>query len=415
MAAYAEQEPKAENTRAVVDALMAHRLWIPHVAESVGYQTNFPEITRSAFDTFKNRDDVRGTPWHLLTDWYAALIDDQPRNIFANERGRELALKGNDFWEIGDGQLGEDVLAAAAVVLGWPEEYTRKPMSGSVDADDFPEPLNNIASPISVDWNADYVLSVIGDGLGQAFVPENRSVGDAQDRLDAARTLANDLFEDLSTNAIQARQSYRTSLTRYRDRLPANTASNIYLADTEMRTLRNELERDMKLGMDDRLAERLTRLIEAHYGLRPYFPELLNFYDDVRAGHLAEPPPIQAFEGLQRLINDNTPTVFDPSIASAVDAVSGDPVNVLSSETGTTDKGVETSPSEVSLPPDPIKDIDPERAAQRGLAGIHNEIGKGFKSLEKGGKVIDRVNKVSKQYGPLLRQILDWVNGSGGA
>ena len=68
----------------------------------------------------------------------------------------------------------------------------------------------------------------------------------------------------------------------------------------------------------------------------------------------------------------------------------------------------------MTLPPDPIADIDPERAAQQAKAGALNRIWQVLLRAEKGAKGIERVEKAVSDYGRVIGPIIDWLSKLGG-
>lgn len=279
---------------------------------------------------------------------------------------------------------------------------------GSPSLSQLPAPVEGVPSPFEYAVSADGRISVAGDALGALRVPAARGGRDAIDRLEAARQLATDLAEELATLSYQVRQSYRTHLQRYASRLPENVHGNIYLADAEARTLRDEIVADLADGCDERFARRLARLLEQHYGLRVYFPDLLSFYDDVRRGELSDPPPLAAFEALGTVINEYTPDVFNPDVGESVSEVQVVPAGVPAGEKAVSEQPVGEA---IVLPPDPIADIDPVRAGQRARAGALNRIWAAMLKLEKGSNAIKRAESAVNAYGKYFKPVIDWLLG----
>lgn len=270
----------------------------------------------------------------------------------------------------------------------------------------------DVRSPYEYELTPNQTITAVGGAMNTVSVLPSRDPNDARKRLEAAKQLANDLIAGLMDNRFQVGRHYIKELENYRDRLPLDATESIYSADAALRNLRDDLENDMRNGICDRFAPRLQRLIEAHYGLRVYFPELLNFYDDVKQARQAEPPPLEALGKLRQIVADNTPDVFEPS----VDAAFGHAVDVARQATekqeASTDGGVSSS-APTTLPPDPIADIDPVRAAQHAEISMQNRIWGVLRRIEEGGKTVERVDKAISSYAKWIDPILDWLSKSG--
>lgn len=202
------------------------------------------------------------------------------------------------------------------------------------------------------------------------------------------------------------RETYGHGLSLYLDRLPRFNEGNIYLADFELRNLRDDLEDDIKHGVDNRFARRLGKLIEQHYGLRPYFPDLMTFYDDVKRGKLSEPPPLLAMEKLEGVVKEFTPDVFESSVSEYLGGLE-------QSGTSTHCEIFGSSPdaaTNVILPPDPISGIDLERTKQHAKGGALNQIWSVLRRVEDGAKNIERAEKAAKTYEKYVEPLLDWLS-----
>lgn len=269
-----------------------------------------------------------------------------------------------------------------------------------------------IRSPYEFELTASQTITAVAGVMNTVNVLPSRDPGDARKRLKAARDIANDLIAGLTDNRFQVGRHYIRELENYRDRLPLDATESVYSADAALRNLRDDLENDMRHGICDRFAPRLQRLIEAHYGLRVYFPELLEFYDDVKQARQAEPPPLEALGQLRHIITDNTPGVFAPSVnekfAHAVDVAR--PATV-SQETPS--DGLASASATRTLPPDPIAGIDPVRAAQHAEMSMQNRIWAVLRRVEEGGKAVDRIDKVVSGYAKWIDPVLDWLSRSG--
>lgn len=269
----------------------------------------------------------------------------------------------------------------------------------------------NIRSPYDFELTAHQTVAASGGAMNTISVLPNRDPDDARKRLEAAREIAAGLIADLRGNLFQVARHYITELERYQNRLPLDAGESIYSADAALRNIRDDLERDIQHGIDDRFLSRARRLIEAHYGLRIYFPELFEFYEDVRQSRQTEPVPVEALGKLREAIDEHTPDVFEPSVgeafANAVDVV---PAAKAESNDALVEGG--HPPVTSTLPPDPIANVDPVRAAQHAEMSMQNRIWALLRGVEKGGKALERIEKVSATYQKWIDPILDWLSKS---
>lgn len=271
-----------------------------------------------------------------------------------------------------------------------------------------PPPATGAKSPFAYGWSPTGTIAVAGGGMEQVVVPPNRSQDDPSHRLQAAVQIAGDLAIDCSRGTYQVRSDYAASLNRYAERLPIDRLGNIYLADCEARVLRAMLERDFSIGINDAFAARLKVLLEQHQGLRPYFPQLMTFYEDVRKGKLTEPLPLDSIEQLEKILRENTPEVFEPEVSESLNSMGEGGVESVDGDALAGDQ--EPEEDGVKLPPDPIIDIDPERAAQQAKGGAFNKIWEMLLQVEAGARNIERIEKVTKVYAKYVRPLVEWLS-----
>lgn len=104
--------------------LIDQQLWPLDVRGKASYRANFPPWVREPFDRFVARDEVNNGPWHLIVDWYRALLPDSddatPRSLFGKEADIAIATKPRRFWTITEERSAEDVLRDIAEIAGYP-------------------------------------------------------------------------------------------------------------------------------------------------------------------------------------------------------------------------------------------------------------------------------------------------------
>lgn len=415
---------------------------------------------------FKKALSEMGRNWTLIDKWYDQVLEDASIDPFPQNTLHEIANASPEFWGDGDDnpRTPDDVMADIAERLGWGEptlsisefilaylEQNDRPVSidefvnafaeagyetlrpsirgrlntltddnrirrvgrgiyqrlKPTETEDWPQEISGVKSPFEYGWSEAGKIKVTNDGLGAIFVPEHRSPEDAKNRLEAARALANELASKIFDRKHQVNPDYASGLREYAENLPIDHTGNIYLADSALRNLRDDLADDLKSGyVSDKFARRLKRVIEAHYGLRVYFPDLLGFYDDVKIGTVSEPPPLAAMEKIAEVVRKNTPDVFDDGVAETVTTT---PRQKPVSEVVANSVTYAEKQSEVELPPDPISGVDPAKADQVARAGNINKIWGVARKIENAAKNVERAEKTAKTLAKYIEPVLDWL------
>ena len=345
---------------------------------------------------------------HCQSEWNAAYHEDpdgsRRKLIGFLTRETELNKLAKQFVYKDLIGLGDDAFRSAVV------EAIRAAMAGA------PPPAARSKTPFDYGWTKTGKMTVLGDGMDHVSVPLNRSPADAKKRLEAAKALARELADDYRDGRLKncfVRPEFIRHLDRYAEKIPSETDGNIYLSDSEARSLRTLFENDVKSGLDDGFAARMRTLLEHHQGVRPYFPDLNTFYQDVRTGQLSEPLPLDAMAKAERVVAAHTPHVFMPDVSGSLAQVEQAKPEAPEASEAESNEAAPTLTS-MTLPPDPIADIDPERAAQQAKAGALNRIWKVLLRVEKGAKGIERVEKAISDYGKVIGPIVKWLFEHGG-
>jgi hypothetical protein len=204
----------------------------------------------------------------------------------------------------------------------------------------------------------------------------------------------------------QARGEYADGLAKYGSRLPdAPGSGNILLADAEARTLRNLFSADAQI-LSPGFASQLKTLLEQHIGLRPYYPEIANFYRDVQTGRLETPLPQDAVEGFLNGVKDNTPVVFDASVGGAIEEIA-QPAPIIRPPSAEDRWRVDES--QIVPPADPLKEIDPGKAREFSLAGVVNALWKVFLQGGKAPGAVEGWQKAGETLQHYVDPILEWL------
>jgi hypothetical protein len=221
---------------------------------------------------------------------------------------------------------------------------------------------------------------------------------------------------DLQSNRYQAREEYKDGLERYLERLPDKPGGgNILLADAEARTLRNLFAAESEF-LSVAFSSKLKTFLEQHIGLRVFYPDIAKFYRDVQTGKLERSLPLDAVEGFVRGVQENTPAIFDPSVAATIEGSADDAEQSLPISRGQQIGDVSSS---LPVPPkDPLGDLDPKSSSEFTFAGVANGIWRAFLQGEKIHKTIEGWRQAGKNLQPHISEILHWlgqyVSSSGG-
>lgn len=217
--------------------------------------------------------------------------------------------------------------------------------------------------------------------------------------------LARDLAKNATAGKYQIRKDYGESLSRYDERLPTRIGEgNILLADAEARTLRQLFTAEAAI-LSAPFAARLKTLLEQHYGLRVFYPEIARFYSDVKSGTIEKPLPQDAVDGFMEGVRANTPEIFDPSVTTAVDETAAPPPAIAPPE--------DAPPVEPSMPAplaDPLGELDPKKSRDYSIAGAINELWKAFRQGETTVKNAKAWNEAFRFLSEKVPPILDWLH-----
>jgi hypothetical protein len=229
--------------------------------------------------------------------------------------------------------------------------------------------------------------------------------GDHKNRIEACRTLATDTARALRSGKWNARSDYADTLDQYAAYLPKQPEEgNFLLADAKARIIRAMFAAEQDFLPVPFVAE-LKVLLEQHIGLRAYYPATEEFYESVRSGHLETPLPMDAVEEFIQGVRDNTPTLFEPNVADTLENTAQPIPGILPVDLKTPKSGI----AQPAPPPDPVGEVDPEKARRFTLGGIVNALWKAVSSGDKAGKTVKGWSEVIATLGPKVVPILEWL------
>ncbi|WGJ15252.1 hypothetical protein QEV83_02820 [Methylocapsa sp. D3K7] len=230
---------------------------------------------------------------------------------------------------------------------------------------------------------------------------------DHKNRLEACRVLATDTARLLRSGRWNARIDYAETLDLYVAYLPLQLQDgNFLLADAEARIIRSMFAGDLDM-LPVPFAAKLKVLLEQHIGLRAYYPATEDFYESVRSGHLEAPLPMDAIENIIKVVEDNTPTLFEPSVSESLGAIAQPlpPGSTIDTDAAS----FNTAPP--SPPPDPLGPLDPVREWRFIVASGTNALWKAVKFGPTAYAGYEGWSKIIETLGPHVAPIITWLRG----
>jgi hypothetical protein len=272
----------------------------------------------------------------------------------------------------------------------------------------LPEPIENIRSAVSFGWTSKATVTVVAGPENWPVFPFKGGDQDHKNRLEACRRLASDIAQSLRSGRWNARVDYTETLDQYGAYLPVQPEEgNFLLADAEARIIRSMFAAEQDI-LPVPLAAKLKVFLEQHIGLRAYYPATEEFYESVRSGHLETPLPIDAIEGFIRGVRDSTLALFEASVPDTLQGVA-QPIPAVSPIDVEARAVSEAQPAP---PPDPLGEVDPEKARRFTLGGAVNALWTVFLEGEKIDKHVEGWVKVAATLRPYVLRILEWLRST---
>ncbi len=286
-------------------------------------------------------------------------------------------------------------------------EYPAGQQSDDDGRETLPAAIDGVPSPVDFRATEHGTITVAASDINHPNFPYPTSQGDHARRLEAARTLAGDVVAALSDTRYNARREYLDYLRNYVARLPHSAEDgDMLLADGQMRGLEHLFGADAEM-LSIGLSSQLRALLEQHYALCAYYPQIGTFYRDAREGKQARPFPLAAATALSAVIHDNTPTVFEPPVAQAVD---GAGEIIPAAATAIAPDAPKEMPDVIRPPPNPNGTADPKATGEFAKASTVNRLVKLLSTTVKTGATVDAVLKVAHDIAPYAEELLDWLS-----
>jgi hypothetical protein len=317
-----------------------------------------------------------------------ALLNQDPAVVNAEIRGRI-----------------EELEPTQSVVRFYTSSRARASAGARIAQQTLLAPIENIPSAFAFGWSSSGKITVVSGALNRPEFPFTGGEQDHKNRLEACRALATDIARSLRLGKWNTRSDYAETLGQYVSYLPNQPeGGNFLLADAEARIIRAMFAGDVDC-LPLALAAKLQVLLEQHIGLRAYYPRTEDFYESVRTGHLERPLPIDAIEGFIQGVRDHTPTRFEPNVVNTLESAAQPTPAIASIDSEAPISGV----PHPAPPPDPLGEVDPEKARRFMLASSVNALWKVMTSGKKLGESVKGWKDVVEALGPYALAILEWL------
>ncbi len=233
-----------------------------------------------------------------------------------------------------------------------------------------PQPIENLPSPFTFGRNAAGQITIVAG-------PQNTPViafpgDDATHRrwLETGRKLTERLIADLRAGKFHnVRSDYREGLERYISDLPPDPgAGNFLLADAEARMLHSLFAAEPHI-LAEPFAARLKIVLENHFALLGFYPEVARYLAAAREGQVTAPLPQEAITGFGKVVLDNTPQAFTPEVSQGLrEAEREAPKVELEPE------DIRGGPPPVKPPAYPYDEPDPEKSRAYAMMSTFNAL-----------------------------------------
>jgi hypothetical protein len=366
------------------------------IASSPLWPQGQPDNLRSLWQEMKSLVHGAKQDWEVWTIRY----DDRLEGRVQEEERELLYVRiDKDLWDQGPAIVNAEI--KRILIEGHPRAAPEPPLS-------LPKPIENIRSAVCFGWTPKATITVVSGLENWPVFPFKGGEQDHKNRLEACRALASDTAQSLQSGKWNARPDYAETLDQYVAYLPVQPEEgNFLLADAEARIIRAMFAADVNI-LSSGLAAKLKVFLEQHIGLRAYYPATEDFYESVRSGHLETPLPIDAVEGFIQGVRDNTPTLFEPNVSQALEGVAQSIPRISPADA----EVPKTDEAQPAPPPDPLGEVDPEKARRFTLGGTVNALWRAFSNGEKIAKNVEGWAKVAETLMPYVLPILTWLRST---
>jgi hypothetical protein len=363
------------------------------------------DYCRKEFGSFREQEADRGDGSFVIPI-YVRNVDDQVHDLTTDQRAvyddlmrrQHKRTSPTEFLLLSDGQRVDLIERIADdIVLVLSRRRAGEPAR--------PRPVQGVVSPTSFDWTPKETISIGAGPANWPAFPFPNSENDHANLLEASKVKANDIIKGLKKQRWNARPDYLDALENYVERLPVEPRTgNFLLAENEYQIIRALFTSEAGF-LPDGLAAQLGMFVTNHTALRPYYPDATEFIESARRGSLEPTLPLEAFEGLSKVLQKHTPTKFEPEVGESLGAT----VQPLPSIPNVDDRGQTSVPGPLAPPPDPIGETDPEKSHRLTMASWVNELVKVVESGDKVKKGAEGWRDVANEMAPFAAPIIQFL------
>lgn len=388
--------------------LAGSKLWASEIAGMAARDTRaLRQWITSGLDRKLRRED-----WDIWFEWYRARVEGTLP--WSAEAEASCVLNVNEArWTAGPSAANADI----RTILSNARVSEKSQSSPGEVIDRALHPRKNIIEVVRFDWPPGGKITISPMSPMPPDFPSPASRHDHQDRLAACHALAGDLIDLLTGQRYQGQGDFLDAVNRYKIRLPQDTDdnSNLLAADNETRFIRDLFQAEFAT-MGNALRARLKTFLEAHQGLRVYYPGVRRFYADVRNGRICEPLPLDAGSDVISGIEEYTPELFEPHVPEVFAAGPRAPVSSEKMPSDTdANKELENVDGPIP-PPDALGEIDPEKAADLSFASKVNALWTIISSkTQDADKSTASALKLYERFKGPVEKILLWCDRFGGS
>lgn len=179
------------------------------------------------------------------------------------------------------------------------------------------------------------------------------------------------------------------------------------LAEAHARILLHLFTEDQEI-LAAGLASALRVLLQQQIALRAFYPQVDAAYETIKSGRLPEPPPLDAAEKINRIVESHTPDKFDPSVKEALEGASLPPPEI---RPPSPDDRIAPDPYKTRPPNYPQGDADDLKVQRITWLGTLNWLYKAVKDGEKINKGIGGWVEIYSKMQPYMDKIIAYLKG----
>ncbi len=278
-----------------------------------------------------------------------------------------------------------------------------------------PKPITGLASAFNYSLSSNGKITAEPGDLAKLGVDFPIGRDDFSKHVKAYKKLVRNLIKSLEEKKYNCRSEFLDCLRSAEEEFGSGDEfENFALINAEIRTLIGLWREDQ---LPTALKVRLTTLVQHHFGLRAFYPNMYGFYQAINQGALDGIAPIDAIISFKSAISEELSEMLDDegkkSFALAKDDVRNGLIDNFTDDYLSRDF-VSDSNIATDIPKDPLGDPDSMDYWARFNAVNFNSlltlIDNASNLLNKSGTFIDATDKFIARIKPLWPMIRDWLS-----